>query len=218
MLPESASSYGGAIDHLFWVIVGITGFFFLLVQGGLLFFVLKYRARPGAKASYVHGNTLLEIVWTIVPTLILLWLTIASQQLWVSIHSPRIPMDSMFQVEILAEQFAWNIRYPGPDKQFDTPDDVTTINQLHLPVGTPSSVRIKSKDVIHSFFVPQFRVKQDTVPGLPTRVWIEPTRVGQFEILCAELCGLGHYRMRGFVTTESEEDLQKWLVETKANE
>ena len=217
-LPESASTFGPKIDRLFLVVLWITGFFFFLVQGGLLLFTLKYRTRPGQQASYIHGNTLLEIIWTLIPALILLGLTLASQKLWAEIRYPQQMPPNASQVEIQAEQFAWNVRYPGPDGQFETDDDVTTLNQLHLPVGQPVKVRLRSKDVIHSFFVPEFRVKQDAVPGMETSVWIQPTRAGQFEILCAELCGLGHYRMRGFVTTESAETFQPWLSETKANE
>ncbi len=218
LLPESASTYGPKVDQLFWIILWITGFFFFVVQGCLLLFVLKYRNRPGQKAAYVHGNNWVEIVWTVIPALILLALTIASQKVWAEIRYPKYAPLASFQVEILAEQFAWNIRYPGPDGQFGTADDISTINQMHLPVGMPVQINIRSKDVIHSFFVPEFRVKQDAVPGLPTRVWVEATRPGQFEIRCAELCGLGHYRMRGLVTTEPIADFQAWLTETKANE
>lgn len=218
LLPENASTYGAQIDHLFWWILGITGFFFFLVQGCLLVFVLLYRAQPGKQAAYLHGNTALEVIWTIIPALILLGLTVASQKSWVEIRSLKMDPNSLFQVEVLAEQFAWNVRYPGPDNRFETPDDVTTINQLHLPIGRPSLVKLRSKDVIHSFFVAEFRLKQDAVPGLPTEVWVEPTKAGQFEIRCAELCGLGHYRMRGYVTAESPGELENWLKETKANE
>jgi len=218
LLPETASSYGPQVDRLFWIILGITGFFFFVVQGVLLWFVIAYRARPEGKAMYLHGNTLVEIVWTIVPALILVWLTLASQKVWAEIRFPKQMPVPKWEVEVLAEQFAWNIRYPGPDDQFETPDDVTTLNQLHLPIGEPVLIRIRSKDVIHSFFVPEFRIKQDAVPGLPTEVWVKPTKAGQYEILCAELCGLGHYRMRGFVTTEPETASQAWLAETKTDE
>ncbi|MBI3333228.1 MAG: cytochrome c oxidase subunit II [Candidatus Omnitrophica bacterium] len=218
LLPEGASTIAPEVDRLFWIILWITGFFFFLVQGCLLLFVLKYHSRGGQKAAYVHGNAMVEVVWTVVPAVILLLLTVASQKVWAQIRSPRPITPGMIQVEVLAEQFAWNVRYPGPDGQFDTSDDITTINQLHLPVGRPALVRIRSKDVIHSFFVPQFRIKQDAVPGLPTQVWLEPTKAGEYELRCAELCGLGHYRMRGYVTTEPEEQFQKWLTETKANE
>ncbi len=121
------------------------------------------------------------------------------------------------QIEVTAEQFAWNIRYPGPDGQFGTPDDVVTLNQLHFPVGQKVVVSLHSKDVIHSFFLPEFRVKQDAVPGMTTKVWFDASHVGQWEIACAELCGLGHYRMKGFLTADSPEDFQKWLAEQAAS-
>ena len=217
-MPESVSTIGPKVDQLFWAIVLITGFFFFLVQGALLFFVLKYRARPGQKASYVHGNTMLEIIWTVIPAIILLGLTIASQKVWAQIRYPNQMPASAVELKLTAEQFAWNVRYPGPDGQYDTSDDISTINQLHMPVGTPVKLHITSKDVIHSFFVPEFRMKQDAVPGLNITIWLEAVKPGEFEIRCAELCGLGHYRMKGFVTTEPMADFQKWLVETKANE
>ena len=218
MLPESASSIAPKVDQLFWAVFVITGFFFLLVQGGLLLFTLKYRAKAGRSASYIHGNPALEVIWTVIPALILLLLTIASQKVWVEIRSPEHRPVTTHQIEILAEQFVWNVRYPGPDGLFDTPDDISTLNQMHLPVATPVLINIRSKDVIHSFFVPEFRIKQDAVPGLPTQIWLEATRAGEFEIRCAELCGLGHYRMKGFVTTEPLADFQKWLVEAKTHE
>lgn len=218
LLPPGASSIAPKVDQLFWIIFWITGFFFFLVQFGLLFFILKYRTRPGKSAQYIHGNATLEVIWTVIPALILLGLTFLSQRVWVEIRSPRHRPPTSLQIDILAEQFAWNVRYPGPDGSFNTMDDVITLNQLHLPVGSPVLLNIRSKDVIHSFFVPEFRIKQDAVPGLPTQVWLEATRPGTFEIRCAELCGLGHYRMKGFVTTEPEEAFQAWLVEAKANE
>lgn len=220
LLPPGASTYAPKVDQLFWAILWITGFFFFLVQAGLLYFVLKYRQRPGkpVSASYIHGNTLLEIIWTLIPALILLGLTIASQKVWAEIRYPKYAPATSLEVEIQGEQFAWNVRYPGPDNQFETADDITTLNQLNLPIHTPVTLKLKSKDVIHSLFVPEFRLKQDAVPGLPTSIWVEATKAGQFEIRCAELCGLGHYRMKGFVTTQPLGEFQAWLVETKANE
>ena len=218
MLPPGASSYAAEVDRLFWTILLITGFFFFLVQAGLLLFVLRYRARPDRKAAYVHGSVWVEVVWTVIPALILLALTIASQKTWVEIRSPRQRPETPFQAEILAEQFAWNVRYPGPDRQLNTSDDVTTLNQLHLPLRQPTLLTIRSKDVIHSFFVPQFRMKQDAVPGLTTRLWVNLTKAGHYEIACAELCGLGHYRMRGFVVVEPPEALAAWLAQQLAEQ
>lgn len=216
LLPPVASSIGPSIDRLFYVILGITGFFFFLVEGLLLAFILLYRQRPGRKAYYTHGHTGAEIVWTVIPAVILIGILCSSQRLWVAIRE-RVPANPL-EVEIVAEQFAWNIRYQGPDRQFGTADDVTTLNQLHLPLRQPVLVWLKSKDVIHSFFVPAFRIKQDAVPGMTTHVWVEATRPGSYDLACAELCGLGHYRMRGYVTVEEPDTFQAWLKECKANE
>lgn len=217
-LPERVSTAGVQIDHLFYVILGITGAVFVLVEVTLLVFLIRYRQRPGRRAAYTHGDTRVEIVWTVIPAIIMIWLALTSQRVWSAVRSPaRFPAGAM-EVEVTAEQFAWNFRYPGPDGRFDTADDVATINQLHLPVGQPVIVRLRSKDVIHSFFLPQFRLKQDAVPGLPGRVWLQAERTGRWEIACAELCGLGHYRMKGFLTVETPAQFAAWLAATKAAE
>lgn len=214
--PPSVSTYGLDIDQLFRLILLITGAIFVLVEGTLVWFLLRYRHRPGRAASYVHGSTAAELIWTLIPALIVGYLAFASQRVWARVQGP--PPPHQVEVEVQAEQFAWNVRYPGADGRFETPDDVETINQLHLPVGQVVLVHLKSKDVIHSFFLPEFRLKRDTVPGLTSRVWLQATRTGQFEIVCAELCGLGHYRMRGFVTVESPEAFQAWLAQTTAEQ
>ena len=152
------------------------------------------------------------MIWTVIPGLILVFLATHSQRVWSQVRGTPPPHD--LEIEITAEQFAWNIRYAGADGRLDTADDITTLNQLHLPVGQTVLVRLRSKDVIHSFFVPQFRMKQDAVPGFTGRLWLQVTKTGHFEIACAELCGLGHYRMRGFLTVESAEAFRAWLATT----
>ena len=213
-LPEGVSTYSGRIDGLFRLILWITGVIFVLVELLLLLFLFRYRHRDGRRAHYTHGNNRLEVIWTIVPAFICVVLALLSKRTWEDIKQ-HMPSDAV-QIEITAEQFAWNIRYAGLDNKFDTKDDVLTLNQLHVPVGKPVVVTLHSKDVIHSFFLPEFRVKQDAVPGLSTRIWFEGTRTGHWEIACAELCGLGHYRMKGFVTVETPEEFSKWLAEQAA--
>ena len=210
-LPEQASSYAGEIDGMFHLIMWITGIIFVVVEALLLIFLFRYRHREGRIARYTHGNNRVEVVWTIVPAVICVLLALLSRRLWTEIKE-NMPHDAI-QVEVVGEQFAWNIRYPGPDGKFGTPDDIVTLNQMHAPVGKPVVVTLTSKDVIHSFFLPEFRVKQDAVPGMKTRIWFEANRVGNWEIACAELCGLGHFRMKGFLTVDTPEDFQKWLVE-----
>ncbi|HTY41579.1 MAG TPA: cytochrome c oxidase subunit II [Thermoanaerobaculia bacterium] len=213
-LPEQASTYAPDIDNMFHLIMWITGVIFVIVELLLLVFLWKYRHRPGRVATYTHGNNRLEVIWTIVPALICVMLALLSRRIWDHIKE-NMPHDAV-EVQVTGEQFAWNIRYPGPDGKFGTADDITTLNQLHVPVGKPVIVTVTSKDVIHSFFLPEFRVKQDAVPGMHTRIWFEGNKVGHWEIACAELCGLGHFRMKGFITVDTQEDYQKWLAEQAA--
>ena len=216
-LPENLSTYGREIDQLFYLILVITGVIFVGVQGTLIYFLFRYRAREGQKAQYTHGNNRLEIIWTVIPAIILVFLTLWSQRVWSEVRG-GVP-EGAIPIEIQAEQFAWNVRYPGADGKFETSDDIKTINQLHIPVGKPVRVRLKSigKDgkhpVIHSFFLQEFRLKQDVVPGMQIDVWFEATRTGKYEIACAEFCGLGHYRMRGFLSIHSPEGFDAWLKE-----
>ncbi|MBI3323965.1 MAG: cytochrome c oxidase subunit II [Candidatus Omnitrophica bacterium] len=211
--PPAVSSYGVQIDRLFVIILWITGAIFVVVEGALLWFLIRYHHRANASAAYVHGNHRAELIWTIIPALIVGGLTCSSQKVWSQIQGT--PPPHQLEIEVKAEQFAWNIRYAGPDGRLGSADDVETINQLHIPVGQVVLVHLKSKDVIHSFFLPQFRIKRDAVPGITGRIWIEATKTGQFEIACAELCGLGHYRMRGFLTIESPEAFQAWLAQAQ---
>ncbi len=213
-LPEGVSSYSGRIDTLFRLILWITGIIFVVVEALLLFFLFRYRHREGRRAHYTHGNNRLEVIWTIIPAVICVVLALLSRRSWAEIKQ-QMPNDAI-PIEIVGEQFAWNIRYTGPDGKLGTADDVVTLNQLHFPVGRPVVATLRSKDVIHSFFLPEFRVKQDAVPGMSTRIWFDAMRVGHWEIACAELCGLGHYRMKGFVTVETPEEFEKWLKDQAA--
>ena len=212
-LPEGITTTAPQIDRLFYAILAITGVVFFLVQATLLAFLITYRRRPNRPAHYTHGNNLAEIIWTIIPAAILVWLAAYNQRIWARVRGTPPPPD--VEVEIIAEQFAWNVRYAGADGTFDTADDITTLNQLHLPARQTVLVNLKSKDVIHSFFVPQFRMKQDAVPGLTTHLWFSATTEGRYEIACAELCGLGHYRMRGFLTIESPDAFNAWLTQAR---
>lgn len=210
-LPSSNSTYAPKIDDMFNMILWITMIVFVLVEFGILYFLFKYRHKPERKALYTHGNNKLEIAWTIVPAVILVFLAIFSNSLWSEIRDPaKFPKDAPV-IRIKPRQFQWDITYPGPDGKFDTPDDVTTINQLYLAYDQPVQIKLQAQDVIHSFFVPEFRIKQDAVPGMQTAVWIHPTTMGDFNIACAELCGAQHYRMMGYVHIVSPDSLARWL-------
>lgn len=218
-LPDEATEVAGKIDHLFYVILWITGVVFVLVFITMIYFLIRYRRRDGRKAVYYHGNTRLEIIWTVIPALIVIALGIISRDLWAEIKSEMPSGDNALIVDVQPRQFEWKITYPGADGKFskagDTlpSDDIVTVNQLHVPANRDVLVMLTAQDVIHSFFVPEFRVKQDAVPGMVTRTWFNVPKPGSFEIACAELCGLGHYRMRGYVTVHSQADFEKWYRE-----
>ena len=210
-LPDANSTYAPKIDEMFNFILWLTMIVFVLVEFCLVFFLWKYRRKAGRKATYTHGNNKLEIAWTAIPAVILVFLAIFSNTLWSEIRDPaKFPKNAPV-IRIAPRQFQWDITYPGPDGKLDTPDDITTINQLYLANDEPVQIRLNAQDVIHSFFVPEFRIKQDAVPGMQTAVWIHPTKMGDFNIACAELCGAQHYRMMGYVHIVSKDSLASWM-------
>jgi cytochrome c oxidase subunit 2 len=213
-LPPAASSYAADIDKIFYVILVVTGVVFVGVEATLLFFLFKYRGREGRKAAYIEGSNKAEVIWTVTPAIFILGLAFASHSVWPSVKNPdRFPSDAL-EFAVRAEQFEWNFTYPGADGVLGTGDDFTLRNQLHVPVDQPVVVRLEAVDVIHSFFIPAFRIKQDAVPGLSgQRLWFEATQTGEFELACAELCGLGHYRMRARVIVHTQDEFGRWVAE-----
>ena len=245
-LPPLAAAHGGQIDnligwiHIFMLIlfVGWGGFF--------LYILVRFRKSRNPVADYKgvtsHRSTYLEVGVAVVEAVLLIGFAIP---LWAARVDNLPPENEALVVQVTGEQFAWNIHYPGADRTFGrtdislldlqsnplgldrndpaAKDDVTMVNQMYLPVNRPIIVRLRSKEVIHSFGVPEFRVKQDAVPGFTIPIWFTPTittadmrtRLGnqefQYEIACAQLCGLGHARMRGTVTVQTAEEFQTWL-------
>jgi len=214
--PENISTFGGDIDTLFNAVTWITGIVFIAVEVALVVFAIKYRARPGRKAQFVHGNDRLEFFWTGATFVIVIALALVSRALWNRIKEPMQFSAPDVEMAITAKQFEWNVTYPGPDGKIGTPDDFTRRSQLHMPVNKKILVTLSSEDVIHSFFLPNFRLKQDAVPGMHIKAWFEATKTGEYVLGCAELCGLGHYKMkgRGFVHTDAE--WQQWLQQQAA--
>jgi len=207
-LPEDVSTYGKDIDFLFYLIYYITGATFVLVAAAMIAFLVLYRHKEGRRATYTHGNTTLEIVWTIVPTLILVVLTFLSVPTWARIKM-QMPQTDLI-IEVSAKQFNWIVTYPGPDGKFGTEDDKTFDNEIHVPAGKPVKLILKSQDVIHSFYMPNLRFKQDAVPGREIPAWFDATKPGKYEIPCAELCGFGHSGMRGWLFVHTPEEYAKW--------
>jgi len=212
-LPENVSTYGPEIDRLFYLIYYVTGATFFAVQITLLAFLVLYRHQEGRRATYTHGNTTLEIAWTIAPAILLVILAFASRSVWAEIKQ-RVPPSDM-QVQVTAKQFNWEIAYPGPDGKIGTDDDVTMDNDLYVPVGKTIRVNLKSRDVIHSFFIPSARFKQDAVPGHEIPTWFKITKPGKYEVPCAELCGFGHSGMRGWLHVLPLDEYDAWAQEHK---
>ena len=234
--PENIGTYAHDIDALYVVIFWITTITFFLTEGALLVFLLRFRARPGGKAVYTHGNHRLEMIWTILPGLILLWLALYQMGTWRKIKVDRPEPKQGLVVEVMAKQFQWQFRYAGPDGKFATDDDICTTNWLHVPVDTDVTVLLRSQDVLHSFFLPNLRLKQDTVPGLTIRQWFRAMKTTEaarkeraargeagadkfeYEIACAELCGIGHTTMRGFLRVHGKDEFFAWINKTYADE
>lgn len=219
------STFGRDIDSLFIIILFITGIIFIGTQVVLVWVAYRFvdqtdvEGRPIRAAQYFHGSQRLEVIWTIIPAAILVFIALYQMGTWASIKFRTAAPKVAPLAEITARQFQWVIRYPGPDGKLHTPDDLFTVNDLHFVKNRTALIHLKSSDVIHSFFLPQMRIKQDALPGLTTPVWFDSDTAGKFELVCAELCGWGHYKMRGNVTVhETDEEFQKWVDEKVAEQ
>ncbi len=232
--PPSAASHGAALDGQFVITLLVTGVVFIAAQVALGYLLIRYKDKPGAQASHSHGSTKMEILWTTATAILFFLMVLPGQSIWADLYIREAPADAL-QIEITGQQFAWNMRYPGPDGQFgrtspelmddsagnpvglDFEDPAATddlvLPTMASPVDRPIELLLRSKDVTHSFFVRELRIKQDTVPGLMIPLRFTATDTGQFEIACAELCGLGHHRMRSFIDVLSEADYQQWLAD-----
>ena len=162
-LPEDVSTYGREIDALFFLIYYITAATFILVTALMIWFLWKYRDRGNRRATYTHGNTTLEIIWTVVPAAILIVISFMSVSTWAKVKREVPPTD--FEVSVAAKQFNWDVSYPGPDGKLGTEDDIKFDNDIHVPVNKVVRLHLTANDVIHSLFLPNLRFKQDTVPG-----------------------------------------------------
>src|SRR3954471_22309224 len=233
MFPVQASTHAAEVDqmtiYVHWLMLVLFvgwGFFFLFV-------LFRFRRSANPKASYTGAKGKiskgLEVAVALVEVFLLVFYAIPA---WAKRVKAFPSEGEATVVRVVGEQFAWNVHYRGPDGKFgrtdlklvtadnplgldradpDAKDDITTINQLNLPVDRPVLVQLSSKDVIHSFGLIEMRVKQDAIPGMTMPVWFIPNRIGEYEIACSQLCGLGHFRMRGFVTVQSQADFTKWF-------
>jgi cytochrome c oxidase subunit 2 len=235
-MPLDASAHGGRLDETMLYIHILMAVLFV---GWGLFYIyclVRFRSRRDHKADYTgvksHVSSWLEGAVAVIEALFLLVLAFP---IWSEVKAkPPSEDEADVVVSVIAQQFAWNMHYPGADGVFGrrdiglvtddnvwgldrndphAKDDITTINQLNLPVDKMVLVKLTSQDVIHSFFLPQMRVKQDAIPGMEFPVYFKPVMTGNWEIACAQLCGLGHYRMRGMLNIQTEAEYEQWLAE-----
>lgn len=212
---KAHSTLGRQIDDLFYLILVIVSVTFVGTQVALGYVLWRGATAPAEqKASFTHGSHTLEVIWTIVPAGILLFIALYQMDVWAHYRIKTFYPKSVEPIaEVTARQFEWRIRYPAAGKKLQPkpqPDDIYDVNTLHVPTGRPVSISLRSDDVQHSFFVPELRVKQDAVPGLVIPVWWECTDGGKFDLTCAELCGWGHYKMKAQVIAESQAEFDAW--------
>lgn len=236
--PTDISENGHLLDELFYYTVFLTGGTFLVVVGILLYFLIRYRRRPGVAALYSHGDSRGALTLTLgfsLAVFVLIDLNLAwrDHHVFMKLFGAPPKADEAMVVDVVAEVFQWNFRWAGPDgrfggidlKQADATDpfglravgddagldDIVSVGVLRVPVGREIVLKMKSRDVIHSLFLPNLRIKQDVVPGLETSLYFKAVKPGEYEIACAELCGLGHYRMRGLLLVLPQEEYDGWI-------
>ena len=204
--------------------------FFVLTTGLLVYVVWKFSKRRSDKALFTHGSHRLEMIWTAIPAMLLVVIAFSQMTTWADIKFKRAFEGEEVFAEITASQFDWRFRYPGADGRFGTLDDIESPYELVVPMemnedGTPRKLvfNMRSRDVLHSFFIPKLRLKQDAVPGMVIPIWfaLDPEQVAEeadksFDIICAELCGWGHYKMSGRLRIVSPEEYEEWMAEQVA--
>jgi cytochrome c oxidase subunit 2 len=218
--PPIVSSYGASIDALFYVILWMVTVTFIGTELLLVWFFFRYSKRDPTRAVFTHGNHTLEMVWTAIPALLLIFVAFSQMRAWtnVKIHFPE---DGPYTVErplmeVYANQFDWRVRYPDAAGNFQGADVIEVPYDITVPEDTKVVFRLKSRDVLHSFFVPVFRLKQDAVPGMEIPVWFEATEPGSYDLICAELCGWGHYKMAGKIHVLPKDEFDAWLAAKRA--
>ncbi|MDN4165163.1 cytochrome c oxidase subunit II [Cytophagales bacterium LB-30] len=244
--PPVASEHGVLTDGLFWTTMWVTGIVFIITHILLFWFSYKYQYKKESSALFFPHNNKLEVIWTVVPAIVLTILVFTGLKTWNDI-TDKAPEEAEV-VEIMGYQFAWKTRYPGNDKQLGNYDfrlidaenqfgmDLTdkasfddfTPREIHIPKGQPVLFKIRARDVLHSVYAPHFRLKMDAVPGMQTNFWFVPTKSTaemreetgnpefNYEIACTEICGKGHFSMRMLVVVDEPEDYKKWLAEQES--
>jgi len=200
LFPEQASIQAGQVDAMYFFMVAVTAFFSFLIAGLVVFFAVRYRRRHRDEIGYpIHGSLVLELTWTIIPTFIVLGMFAWGAKLFFDLYRP--PAGAM-EVFVVGKQWMWKVQHMGGQRE---------INELHVPVGRPVKLVMGSEDVLHSFYIPAFRVKSDVIPGRYTNLWFQATKPGRYHLFCAEYCGTKHAGMIGTVVALEPAEYQAWL-------
>jgi cytochrome c oxidase subunit II len=209
MLPinwdgEAASTAAPKIDDLLNVMIVLSAFVFSLVMVMLFYALWKFKAKPGDESDGepIHGNTRLEVAWTLIPTIIVLF---GAAYSWAVLNDIEEPTKDALTVDVFSQQYAWSFGYPGKGNAY-------VQGEFHVPVNRQVQFKMHSQDVIHSFWVPEWRIKKDNVPGITTTATVTPDKVGTYQLICTELCGFGHASMRAKVVVEQPADFRKWVA------
>ena len=200
LFPEQASTMAGRVDALYFFLVGLSGFFSILIAGLIVYFAVKFRRRsPQAVGAEIHGGMMLEITWTVLPLFIVLGIFVWGASVFFAMSRPP---DETINIYVVGKQWMWKFQHLDGQRE---------INELHVPVGRPVKMIMTSEDVIHDFFVPAFRTKADVIPGRYTSIWFQPTKPGRYHLFCAEYCGTRHSGMIGQVVVMDPSEYQTWL-------
>lgn len=212
---HTASSYAGDVDALIVLVTVLVGFWFILTFGMFLWLIFKFQAKDGVKAQYVTGDEPHLKRWISIPHGLVLFcdvfIIIGAVKVWFEIKLDRPPADET--VKVISQQWAWVFQHAGADGQLDTADDIKTVNELRVEVNKTYHFILSSRDVLHSFAIPSFRLKQDAIPGREITGWFKPIETGEFDIQCAEICGVGHGLMPAKLVVESAENHAAWVSE-----
>ena len=213
-----ASSYAADIDRHCNLITFLVGFWFIVAELALFYFIVKFRKKPGVKAQYIGGDKKEHKRWISIPHFLIIIcdvvLIAGTIVVWANIKQ-RWP-EAEEKIRVTGAQWAWIFQRPGPDGELDSEDDITLVDELHLKKGTLYHYELQSQDVLHGFSIPVFRLKQDAVPGRVITGWFKPTEAGKFDIQCAEMCGIGHGLMVASLTIESPDQHEQWMESLNA--
>jgi cytochrome c oxidase subunit 2 len=210
----AASTYAHWIDYQFILIAVLVGFWLIVAEGVLFWLVFKFRAKEGRPTQYITGEEKHLKRWISIPHFLIILcdivIVVGAIMVWYNIKQVMPAADAT--VRIIGQQWAWSFQQPGPDGVLETPDVIRTVGELHVVVNTTYHFELMSRDVVHSFSVPAFRLKQDSLPGRTITGWFRPNRVGTYDIQCTQMCGIGHALMAGRIIVETAQDHAAWLM------